>query len=197
METTIPLKDIDFLLRRNWFFDRESVIDVLYLADEYSWEWIVNNRSRYSKKIQEIISIEACLEAPIWKSIAKTKVRDFEVGEYEKMIADDKEERKAIIEKQWILYKNLHNISRPPSNNDLKCEEVYNKIQEQLKLTKNKRTIPADVQNKINTLQNEFEKLKTRIEQEDKDWEYLTKTDLILDGTLSKMQKEVNSCSNV
>lgn len=197
METTIPLKEIDFLLQRNWFFDRESVVKLLYLADDYSWEWIIANIKRYPNNIRDIISVEACIDSRILESIAKTKIRDLDDDEYEKMLIEQKDIMNKRNEKTWIAYKELYDISRPELAIDVECENIYNKIQEQYKLTKNKRVVPPDVQNNINTLQNEFDKLKTRIEQEDKDWEYLTKTDLILNGTLSKMQKEVCGYPNV
>lgn len=193
MERPIPLKDIDYLLRRNWFLDYDSLIHVLWLADEESWEWIVANRKRYTENIQEVICVEAQLEFPS----SNIRVRDFPDAEYEKMLIKNEDALSQQNEKNWVSYKKLYDISRPEADIDLECEEIYNKIQEQLQLTKNKRTIPPEVQNKVKVLQNEFEKLKTRIQQEDKDWEYLTKTDLILNGTLSKMQKEIDCGTDV
>jgi hypothetical protein len=193
METTIPLGDIDFLLRRNWFFDRESIIDLLYLADEYSWEWIVENRRRYSRNIFDIICNEAHIELPT----SKMKVVDLSDAEYEKMLIAKEQESRELIDKQWNTYKKIYDVSRPESDFDIKCEEVYNNIQAELKLVQHKKTIPTENQNKILALQNEFETLKTKIQQEDRDWEYLTRTELILNGTLSEMQKEIDRGSHM
>lgn len=193
MENTLPLDDIDFILRRNWFFDRESIIDLLYLADDYSWEWIIENRKRYAKNIYEIICIEAHIELPN----STMKVVDLSDVEYEKMLIDKEEESRKRCEENWANYKKINNMFRPEDDFDIRCEEVYNNIQDELKLIKNKKIIPIENQNKILALQNEFEKLKSRIQQEDRDWDYLTRTDLILNGTLSKMQKEIVSASNM
>lgn len=193
MERPLPLKEVDYLLRRNWFLDYDSLIQLLDLADEDSWDWIVKNRNRYPENIREII----CIEARVWQPKTMTIVRNFEDAEYEKMLIKNEIDLNEQNEKNWIAYKKFYDISRPQTDIDLKCEEIYNTIQEQLKLIKGKRTVPPAVQTKINTLQNEFDNLKTRIQQQDKDWEYLTKTDLILNGTLSKVQKEVGSCPNM
>jgi hypothetical protein len=193
METTLPLNDIDFLLRRNWFFDRESIIDLLYLADEYSWEWIVENRRRYDRNIFDIICNEAHIELPT----SKMKVVDLSDEEYERMLIDKEREKRERIDKQWATYKKIYDVSRPECEFDIKCEEVYQNIQAELELVQHKKMIPTENQNRILALQNEFEKLKTRIQQEDRDWEYLTRTELILNGTLSKMQKEIDSGSHM
>lgn len=193
METPLPLKDIDFLLRRNWFLDEEMLLDLLYLADEDSWAWIIANRNRYEYSIKNVI----CSEAFVPRPRGKMAVRNMTDSEYSKIQMDAETESNIRTHERWIAYKEQHNICRPELDIDVQCQEVYTKIAEQRKKIKFLKTVPADTENKLRALENEFDSLKTRIQQEDKDWEYLTKTDLILNGTLSEMQKEGTRRSNM
>jgi hypothetical protein len=194
METSISLKEIDFLIRRNWFLDYESLIQVLDMADEDSWEWIIKNRNRYSKYIQEIICIEAHIWFPVVNNIV---VREMTDKEYEEIQDDIQKEIDNRIKNQWELYKKHNNLSRPRNESDEYCDKVHKELMEKRRHFKYVKNISPEKQKEISDLEIRCEKWKEIIQQDEKDWEYLTKRELFRNGTLSKMQEEIDSCPNV
>lgn len=194
MSVQRSLKDIDFLLRRNWMIDYDSLIQLLDMADEDSWDWIVNNRNRYDKYIQEIICIEAHIGFPDMKNIV---VREMTDKEYQEIQDNEQREIDERTKKQWEVYKKLNNLSRPRNEFDKYCDNVHNELIAKRRQNKYVKNISPEKQKEISDLEVRFEKWKEIIQQNEKDWEYITKRELFRNGTLSKMQTEVDDSSDM
>lgn len=194
MSVQRSLKDIDFLLRRNWMIDYDSLIQLLDMADEDSWDWIVNNRNRYDKYIQEIICIEAHIGFPDMKNIV---VREMTDKEYQEIQDNEQREIDERTKKQWELYKKHNNLSRPRNEFDKYCDNVHNELIAKRRQNKYVKNISPEKQKEISDLEVRFEKWKEIIQQNEKDWEYITKRELFRNGTLSKMQTEVDDSSDM
>lgn len=186
METYIPVKDIDFLLRRNWFFTTDDMVDLLYLADEPSWQWIVANRTRYAPNIQDVICNLACIGIPQSKMVW-SNMTDEEYNRHADKIMLDYEKK---THDSWVKFRDSNELCRPSMDIDKKIESVYESLVQERKALSSHKVIPQEIQNRILSLQNEFEMLSSRIRQEDKDWEELTKTDFILNGPLFVLSKK-------
>ena len=180
METSIPLEDIDALLRRNWFLDTQDVIDLLYLADEPSWRWIVQNQRRYPPVIREIVSTEAYIPRPATKLV----LRNMSAKEYDEMRKNEDLEDIARQEARWNAYKVAHNLARPQSELDDQYRSVYERILKKRKTLNAHAIVPVSVQLEIRTLENELENTRARIQQSDKNWEFDAKYDFILNGAV-------------
>lgn len=193
METWIHLKDIDFLLRRNWFFSREDVVDILYLAQESSWNWIITNRSRYAANIQDIICNLACIGSPKSKMTLAT-LTDEEYNRDADQLLTDYEKKS---HDRWVEFRDSNNLCRPCMDIDEKCETVYEKLVQERKTLSKYKVIPQEIQTRIVSLQNEFDTLSSRIRQEDKDWDYLTEIDFLVNGEVFVLSKKESDYSEM
>lgn len=53
-----PFEDIDILLKRDWFLDQESILELLWTADQDTYDKIVANRMAYSMRIRWMLCPE-------------------------------------------------------------------------------------------------------------------------------------------
>lgn len=180
MDTTLPLEDIDALLRRNWFLDTQDVLELLYLADEPSWRWIVQNQRRYPPVIREIISTEAYIPRPR----TNTVLRNMSAAEFDEMRKNEDLAALARKEAAWSQYKAAHNLARPQGDMDEHYRATYERILKKRKTLNNHTIVPVSVQLEIRTMENELESARARIEQSDKHWEFDAKYEFLLNGAL-------------
>jgi hypothetical protein len=69
MERGFLFEDVDFILKRDWFVDTESIVDLLWeLSEEVYWQ-VVEHRHEYSLRIRELLESNT-IPRPL-------KVRDF------------------------------------------------------------------------------------------------------------------------
>lgn len=193
VETTRSLEDIDALLQRNWFLDREDIIDLLYLATEEDWQWIVQNRRKYDSSIQDVI----CCEAGLPKINTKLCVRDLSDTEYNRLLFDVEKEAGILVEKKWQDYKHLNNIAPPPSYYDEQLEPLNLEYEKEIKAYSRYGANKEKIAARIQTLKNEIETLQDKIAQYNKDWDFLAKSEFRINGTLSKLSQEDSYCSNM
>ena len=194
METTRSLEDIDYLLQRNWFLDVQDVLDLLYMAEETDWQWIIQNRNKYDTAIHDII----CCEAGLPNIHVNMKIRDISDSEYDRMLFDAERDLANNIEQRWQNYKAKHRLTPPPSvyygkKLDELNAELAKETKEYSKYSSNKSTISVRIQ----TLKNEIDKVQDKISQNNKDWEFITKSQLHINGSLPKLPKEESHRSNV
>jgi hypothetical protein len=83
------IETIDFLLKRNWFLDREGIVDLLWTANEDVFQEIVKRVGTYAGNIQEVIYSFLPLEHPN----IKLKVREITDEEAELYELQKKKER--------------------------------------------------------------------------------------------------------
>lgn len=70
---------IDFLLKRNWFLDTQGIYDLLWTADQETYDRIVANRKEYSRDIRWILC-----PADFLPDVSKLKYRVVEVESFPK-----------------------------------------------------------------------------------------------------------------
>lgn len=69
MERGFLFEDVDFILKRDWFVDTESIVDLLWeLSEEVYWQ-VVEHRHEYALRIRELLESNT-IPRPL-------KVRDF------------------------------------------------------------------------------------------------------------------------
>jgi len=115
---------MDMLLTRDWFVDDDTIEDVLNCADEDAWNWIYENRAKYSTRIRMWIEPED-YQSPV----EKLKIRVVELTD--KMIAQMESEKKKkteeAFEKDWVEYaKTVEN--RPVHLIDSQLDNAWEKI---------------------------------------------------------------------
>lgn len=49
---------MDFLLRRDWFIDEQSIYELLWTADEQTYAKIYANRREYSNRVKQVLCPE-------------------------------------------------------------------------------------------------------------------------------------------
>jgi hypothetical protein len=115
---------MDILLTRDWFVEDETIEDVLDCADEDAWDWIYENRAKYSTRIR------MCIEpADYHFPIEKLKIRVVDLTD--KMITQIQSEKKKkmeeAFEKDWVEYaKTIQN--RPVHLIDSKLDDTWEKL---------------------------------------------------------------------
>jgi hypothetical protein len=181
------VEHFDFLLKRNWFLDEESIADFLMDASEEVFQEIVNRLKTYPYDVQQ--AIFAFLPLPIGN--VKLKVRDLsdeymairEIQAYEAV--------KKTLDDSWQKYKTENNIEPPVGYLDSEMDDMYGELQatkKELEDVKKKslsgRYVPpgmrdkvvsddprvAEVLKNIEKLENEINTQKKYIEQERDVW---------------------------
>lgn len=194
VETTRTLDDIDSLLRRNWFIDKMDVIDLLYLASEKDWQWIIENRSRYSPVIQDII----CHEANLPKIVCKISVRDMTDTEYEEFILNAETENEIKVENNWQEYKKKHGLVPPRTFQDMQLESLKLEYDNKYKQYNRRYSVNRDhIAIEIGTIKEKIQQLEDEIAQNVRDWEFLEKTAFRFQAIVPKLSNTYKHCSNV
>ena len=63
------MEELDFLLLRDWFVDEESIYDLLDWSSDEAFNYVYDNRSRYSERVRMVI------EPNDWKGDYKPKLK--------------------------------------------------------------------------------------------------------------------------
>lgn len=188
VETTRSLEDVDALLQRNWFVERDDIVHLLYLLVEDDWRWIVHNRHKYDPLIQIII----CQEAGIFPTFeTELKFRDLTEEDCEDIAIDFERQTVIRTDSRWDEYKKTTGIRRPQSDIDNKLYELNIKLQKEYD-NYHKKYCPDkhEIAVRINSLKNEIDQVQDRIDKENKDWELLAKTAFRKHGKVSELPQE-------
>lgn len=189
--TTImcPVPD-NWYLENNWIIDDNKIRLYLDNMYEHEYKYVSANRHRYDMCVQNII---AEYDPPV-KLAKNVKLKFKELTEFDMfMMKRQKEELyKEKMLAAWEKYKIEHDLQRPLSQLDEKCDEVYMKLQsEREKLEEvvakkaNKYTTPAKrnsalltnkeyiaQKQKVDSVEADFNNLVDKIKLEDVNWEY-------------------------
>jgi hypothetical protein len=113
---------VDTLLIRDWFLDRESIQEMLNTAGQDAWDYVHENRKKYSMRIQELIE-----PADFYPNPAKLRVRVKEVSqtEWNKMQEDLKAKRDEILEQKWVEHSKTI-PDRPHNDLDAALNDAWN-----------------------------------------------------------------------
>jgi len=112
----------DFLLKRNWFVDIQSIHDLLRTtSNSVFWE-IYHNRHQYPQRVREVI---APLDYIPDRALLKMKVLDLTDEHLAIISRRRRDEIKAIMKKEWEDHMRKHCPIRP------RTDEIDRKIQAQ------------------------------------------------------------------
>jgi hypothetical protein len=113
---------VDFLLKRDWFVDIQSIHDLLRrTTDSVFWE-VFHNRQEYSQRIREVI---APLDYIPDRALLKMKVVDLTDEHLAIISKQRREEIKAIMKAEWEDHMKKHCPIRP------RDDEIDRRIQAQ------------------------------------------------------------------
>ena len=181
---------IDFVLS-NWFMDPAEVYGFLEDLNESQWKHVCDNRKSYPLFISNAID---CYDPPVIINLNKSsyKIRDLTDFEMFKMNREKEELYKKRMLAAWKKYKTDNDLRRPVLPIDIKCDNVYMRLQDERLILENiasrrasKYTTPAKrasaLKNDkeysaqkaiVDTCENEFKSLVKKVELEDVNWEY-------------------------
>jgi hypothetical protein len=157
---------MDKLLTRDWFVEDDDIEDVLDAADSDAWDWVYENRAKYSTRIRSRIEPDDY----------RVPLEEFDVKVVElsdKAFAQIKSDRKKALEEQFERDWAKHADSlpdRPYQAVDTELDDLWNKFSHaKAELTKylekpssKKYTSPGSRENLVSAKQAEIEE-KIRI----------------------------------
>lgn len=177
----------NFLLQRDWFQDPADIEDLLNdVSSDICYEvynMINQNYDSYSPRVREVLAIE---RLPYKGNMKVSDLTDDELFEIEKQQSDM---RKAIRDEAWERYKEMFFDERPHGEADKNYNKTQASIQDLKKKLeasqkKNKKYVPPSMRNKqiidpeskeiqdnIETLENELKTLNKLIKQLNDAWE--------------------------
>jgi hypothetical protein len=176
-EPEFTTDDIDYLLRRDWFVDEESIHELLWYAHYDSWDWLVANKNRYSYRIRIIIDILADQQKG-------KKVKDLTNEMYCIMLANDEEVRFKLLDDAWKSYKLQHNLVPPRTVLHSNYESLKKTLAFEEERYKLYSIPPMKLQGIVNNLKNELNSLNELIIKKDRDWEFAEKNNFIINGAV-------------
>jgi hypothetical protein len=189
---SIPVPDT-WYVENNWIIKDDKIRLYLDYMYDHEYDYVSKNRNKYPECVQEIIRE---YDAP-QKLARNSKLKIRALTDYDMYMRDLSIRRDMLKrhEDAWNKYKTENNIKRPNALVDIKSEVIRLKIERKknefvnmcskVKVSQHKGYVPpgkrlqvasedpklAPFRKEIETLENEFEKLKHKIAQEDDEWE--------------------------
>lgn len=168
------------LLTRDWFVDDESVCNTLNHADAEAWEWILQNRNKFSSRIQKNIELIETYYSPI--QVQTVKVTDISDSSWNEIRTKHRKDMEAEFEMLWRDYVKTTPL-RPRSQADDVLDKVSQKIKQEhetmekhIDMQKKKYLTPAarlknvdtrlqQLQFGLRTLQQEYDRTAKIVQQ--------------------------------
>jgi len=94
-------KTMDELLTRDWFMDHDSIVDVLDCANQNAWNYVYENRSKYSTRIRMLIEPDD-YRVPLEK--LKIRLVDITDPMMERIENNQRKKNDELFEKDWVEY---------------------------------------------------------------------------------------------
>jgi hypothetical protein len=178
---------IDFLLKRNWFLDGESISDLLLDASEDAFQVIVKQVNTYPLNVRDCIY--SFLPLPIGN--VKLKVLNLTNEQMDLREFKEQERLRKQLSDAWEAYKVEKNLEPPVGNLDAELDDLFaclQQLKKDLEDAKKKslagRYVPpairdkivtedprvVEVSKKIETVENEIIRQNRYIEQEKHGW---------------------------
>jgi hypothetical protein len=154
---------LDFVLKRNWFLDDESILEELDWANQEAWDYVCANRESYPERVRECI----------WRTKYPTKMRvlDFTDDDLRKIEVRRLIELEDKFEEAWKVEK--ENVpERPYGDIDSQLDDAWSSLAS-MKNQSRSYVPPSKVKalnEKIESLENEFERLNKAVQQADSDY---------------------------
>ncbi len=158
MDSRYSFEDVDFLLKRDWFMSSEDIEDLIWELHQHVFDRVLEHWLTYSHRIQDVLSPYI---------VREPKVKDITDAMMDRMWQD----REDTMRKKWQDdLKNFVAPPRPASIFDERYDTLNIQIQklrkEQPKTLRRKKQIEEEIQ----MLENEFEKVKERRTAQDNLW---------------------------
>ncbi len=183
--------ECDNLLRRDWFLDDNSILELIQELPDSAFYKIVDNAHTYSKTIQDILYR---FKVPSYLEKLKLNIREIDDDEMDDINIQQEAKTKEQFDKAWQTFKAEVGITRPEGDVDNKYNELFEKVKQlnkKLEEEKNKsaskkayvpphlrgkeiQTVSVEVekiQNELRNLENEIKNVKTEIDNEEQKWE--------------------------
>jgi hypothetical protein len=119
------VEHFDFLLKRNWFLDEESLVDFLIDADKDVFQEIINRIKSYPYDVRQ--TIYTFLPLPI----GNVRLNIREITDEDMAIREIKayEAAKKILNDSWENYKRENNLEPPVGYLDSEMDDMYGELQ--------------------------------------------------------------------
>jgi hypothetical protein len=161
---------MNILLTRDWFTDDESICTILHRADQEAWEWILQNKHKFSLRVQKNIQFIASYYSPI--QFDKTKVAEISDTRWTEIQTKHIRDMEIEFERLWTDY--IRSApSRPMTKIDEKVEELIAKmndidktIENHIDMQKKKYLTPAARLKNVDTKLQQFQTMKQTFQNE-------------------------------
>jgi len=120
--TSILVPDNWYMLD-NWIIHDDVIRLYLENMTTAEYNYVSANRKRYDESVQSII---AEYDPPIKMATnSKLKIREMSNREFNQMEIDRRAKENKEIDEKWAAYKLQHNLERPMSHLDERCDDAY------------------------------------------------------------------------
>jgi hypothetical protein len=170
------------LLRRDWFVDDEAIYEELEWADQEAWDYVYANRETYSARVRE------CIEPTRYP--VKMRVVDLTDAELRKMELQRKLDLERAFDEMWERVKNTV-PERPYNDTDAYLDDAWTRVTAAKKVY-----CPPGRENKaLREAENEYVRLRKKVEAEDAEYIAQYKDDLKLTWMRGVQEENVNEHS--
>lgn len=170
---------VDELLTRDWFIDEQYIYDIIDCADQEAWDYIYLHRSKYSRRIREIIEPNDYRVSPDKLRIRVRCVSDKELNDINR---ENKMKLEDSFEKDWTEHSK--GVSgRPLKDVDSRLDDAWDRFaRAKDKLIKYIESRPKSysspsmrgndpkqtvIENEIRKMENEYENIQKLVDQAD------------------------------
>jgi hypothetical protein len=183
--------ECDNLLRRDWFLDEQSILELIQELPDSAFYKIIDNAHIYSKTIQEILYR---FKVPSYIDKLKLQVREIDDDEMYELDMQREAKQKEQFDNVWKIFKAEMGLTRPEGDVDTKYNELFEKVKEVTKKLEEEKVKPTPkkayvaphlrgketqvvnveiekIQNELRNLENEIKKVKIEIDNEEQKWE--------------------------
>lgn len=169
MDLDLSFEEADRILQRDWFMSSEDIDDLLWKLYEEVYQEVFAVRNTYSQRIQDVFYKYETRPPSRVKELTDEMMEEIWKQEYD------------MFDKRWN--ESVKNFVSPPRPRTL-WDDDYDKLKSKIdgyyaeleKYNKKPKNYKGDIDKvvvAIATIQNEFEALKSKIEQQDKNWREL------------------------
>lgn len=120
--SSIPVPD-NWYMMDSWIIHDDVIRLYLENMTETEYNYVSANRRKYHESVQTII---AEYDRPIKMAInSKLKIREMTNREFNQMELDRRAKENKEIDEKWAAHKLQHNLERPMSHLDERCDDAY------------------------------------------------------------------------
>ena len=169
MDLDLSFEEADHILRRDWFMSSEDIDGLLWKLYEEVYQQVFEIRHTYSDRIQDVFYKYETRPPSRVKELTDEMMDEIWKEEYELFNRKRAESMKTFVPppRPRTLWDDQYDELKA------KIENYYVQLEKYNKKSKYYKDEIEEVVTAIGTAQNEFESLKEKIEQQDKNWHEL------------------------